>query len=183
MHKALGTKCQFTVISEQKPEALEFIVNNHLGNKSCNNVILFTSLQDHINGGGYCHIRKKEIIIAEQPDILCLSPSCQPFSPSRSRSGSTRKTGRDEDHPLWEVPQELAVQLVLARQPKVFILEEIMGWMKRKPGQDKSPAEQFAGKLIRRYPGIGTYCLDQADWSEGSRPRCLLKRFETLKSP
>ena len=168
----MGIQATYPVYSEIKQLCIDFVMANH----GCHLMEhIFTGIDSHIEGNGYCCICKHEHKLPEaRCDILCLSPACQAFSNLRDKSGATPGTGPVEEHPLYDIAVDSTVKLILVRGCLIFILEEVETW--DRPGKGPhgqklpSPMDIFIAQLDDKYY-IVSVSIDQKDWQGGSRPR------------
>ena len=121
----------------------------------------------------------KHTIVEEPPDVLCISPSCQPFTAMRRRDKNQGKEVQSsEAHPEYDVSMDWALQVIESRKPGITLVEEVKAWMFARQG-NPSPLSVFIKELHRIFPGCGiaVQSLCQEPFMEGSRPRHLFCSF------
>ena len=140
---------------------------------------MFADIHEHSCANGFCIICQQDHTLdVPTPDLLCLSPPCQPFSKLRYKSGQTAKTSDVASHPLVCVSADLANDLIKLRKPHIWLVEEVVTWNERPKYCTVSPCEKNAAEHRPDYPGIGLLQLDQSEWIAGSRPRLFMAGFD-----
>ena len=176
----MGFDCEYTVVTEMKPDCQDLIEQNH--HKCPDGEIrvqhVFATLDEHIAGQGFCRISREDVTLPDvRPDILCCSPECPPFSSQRQKNGTTKKTSDAKSHPLFDCTMDLTLQLLKARKPRCAMIEQVTGWHFKPNKGGPSCMEMFIRAVRTEMPGYGVEVveLDQKPWLEGARPRHLHK--------
>ena len=173
MQQAMGFHVQYPAYCDGQDACHRFVKANHAGHFQH----AYYTLEDVCSGEEiFCSIcSDRHTITMDPPDVLCISPSCQPFSAMRSRTESHGKCAENsESHPEYDVSMDWALQVIKLRNPGITLVEEVKTWMFERKGQP-SPLSEFIAKLKEISPGCGiaVQSVCQGPWMEGSRPRQL----------
>ena len=116
-YEAIGCNCRVAVYSEKKKAAHKFVQGNFPW--VCEH--RFHDVYEHASGKGDCvQCGLFHFIPERQPDVLHLSPACQPFSTARTTTGTTSKTMYSEQHPLYDISMDACLALIQKRRPICF---------------------------------------------------------------
>ena len=95
------------------------------------------------------------------------------------RSDTTRTSSTSAGHPDYYMTFEMMEIIIVARRPRVFLLEQVLGFLLTDPGEVQSHLDKFCTMLRKYYSGVRAVQLDAALWvDELSRGRCFVIGIE-----
>ena len=173
----MGFHVEYPAYRDGQEACHRFVMANHRCNCKADVQHAYYTLEDICSGEPiFCGIcNEKHNIVVQSPDVLCISPSCQPFTAMRRRDKSKGKEVDDsEAHPEYDVSMDWALQVIEIRKAGITLVEEVKAWMYERKGKT-SPLAEFIKALHCIYPGCGiaVQSLCQEPFMEGSRPRQL----------
>ena len=181
----MGFYAQYPAYVDGQDACHRLVTANHVDGMNDTDVQhCYYTLEDICSGEDiFCSLCNKSHAIDETPpDVLCISPSCQPFTAMRRRDKSKGKEVLEsEAHPEYDVSMDWALQVIKLRKAKIMLIEEVKAWMFERNGKP-SPLSEFIKELHRMFPGCGIAVQNmcQGPFMEGSRPRQLFCCFVAL---
>jgi len=172
-----------TVACDLKAHSRQFATNNFKLQH------LFATLHDQSRNMGYDFLQARtiEVTNGRHPDIFVVGSPCQPFTDQRS----DRSEVLAKEHGLFNVtfggPGTVGgsvLQTVRALMPDVVVLEQVIGFTKKRSCFSRPPLVEFCNQLKAIpvsasdsrpfYPALHVFAVDAKRWLKISRPRILV---------